>query len=158
MSKTVCIIGICAFAFACGGSGATKTAQQSGADNQAAAQGNITVVGCLARADATPASVGTSGSATGAPPAGTAASAPAAGTDQFVLRPQTGSSPGSSSIAGTSGSLSYALDGDVEYLKSHVGRQVEAIGRVDSTASDTSSGQRLHVTSLRTIADTCPTP
>ncbi len=157
MSKTIWIIGICAFAFACGGTQATKTAQQSGADNQAATQGNITVVGCLARADATPASVGTSGSAT-APPAGTAASAPAAATDQFVLRQATGSSAGSSSIAGTAGSLSYALDGDVEYLKSHVGRQVEAIGRVDSTASDTSGGQRLHVTSLRTIADTCPTP
>ena len=157
MSKTVWMIGICAFAFACGGSEATKTAQQSGAGNQAAAQGNITVIGCLARADAPPASVGTSGSATGAAPAGTAANAPAVGTDQFVLRPATGSS-GSSSMAGTSGSLSYVVDGDGEYLKSHVGRQVEAIGRVDSTASDTSSGQRLHVTSLRTIADTCPTP
>src|SRR5712671_5798317 len=144
MNRTAWIVSsFAAITIACGGD-AAKTAQQSGANNKATAEGNITVAGCLARADEMPGSIGTSGSATAVPPAG---------AERFVLRqaqPIGASSP--SSAVGTSGSgSSYSLDGDVAELRSHAGQQVEVLGRVDAAASDP-SGQRLIVTSVRTVA------
>jgi len=151
MNRTAWIVGsFAAIAIACGGD-AAKTAQQSGADNKATAPGNITVAGCLARADEMPGSVGTSGNASTAPPP--------AGTERFVLRQaQPGGASSASSAVGTSGSgSSYMLEGDLAELRAHAGQQVEVLGRVDAGASD-ANGQRLIVTSVRTISDTCANP
>ena len=84
MKKTVWIVAsVTVFALACSDNNAAKTAQQSGANNKATAQGNITVAGCLARADETPGSIGTSGNAPAAnPPAGTSAATPAPATER----------------------------------------------------------------------------
>jgi hypothetical protein len=137
-----------AVAIACGGDTA-KTAQQ-GADNKATAAGNITVAGCLARADEMPGSIGTAG--------GASTAIPPAGTERFVLRQAqpTGASSASSAV-GTSGSGSYMLEGDLAELRNHAGQQVEVLGHIDAAASD-ASGQRLIVTSVRTLSDTCANP
>ena len=162
MNRTAWIVGsFAAITIACGGD-AAKTAQQSGTNNKATAQGNITVAGCLARAEEMPGSIGTSGGgsspATNPPASGTSAAAPAAGTERFVLRQAQQSGASASSAVGTSGSgSSYMLEGDLAELKNHAGQQVEVLGRVDSAVSDP-SGQRLIVTSVRTIADTCANP
>lgn len=160
MNRTAWIVAsFAAITIACGGD-AAKTAQQSGANNKATAEGNITVAGCLARADETPGSIGTAGSAPVAnPPAPGASAAPAPATERFVLRQaQPIGTSSASSAVGTSGTgSSYALDGDVAELRSHAGQQVEVLGRVDAAASDP-SGQRLIVTSVRTVADTCANP
>ena len=156
------VVSVAALAVACGGNNATKMAQQSGADN-AAAPGNITVAGCLARADETSGSVGTAGSAnpsaTNPPASGTSASAPAPTVDRFVLRQaQPAGTSSAPSAVGTSGSgVSYTLSGDPAELRGHAGQQVEVLGRLDSLASDGGS-QRLIVTSIRTVADTCANP
>ena len=161
MNKSAWILAsFAAITIACGGD-AAKTAQQSGADNKATAAGSITVAGCLARADEMPGSVGTSGggSTPANPPAsGTSTAAPPAATERFVLRQALPVGTSASSAVGTSGSASsYALDGDVAELRSHAGQQVEVLGRVDAVASD-ASPQRLIVTSVRTVADTCANP
>jgi hypothetical protein len=49
------------------------------------------------------------------------------------------------------------LEGDLAELRTHAGQQVEVLGRVDAAGSD-ASGQRLIVTSVRTVADTCANP
>jgi len=161
MNRTAWIA--CSFAaitIACGGD-AAKTAQQSSADNKATAQGSITVAGCLARADEMPGSIGTSGSGstpTNPPASGASTATPPAGTERFVLRQAQPSGASASSAVGTSGSgSSYMLEGDVAELRNHAGQQVEVLGRVDALASD-AGGQRLIVTSVRTIADTCANP
>lgn len=163
MKKNVWIaVSVATFAIACGGNNAAKTAQQSGADSTAA-QGNITVAGCLARADETSGSVGTAGSAnpsTANPPAsGASASAPVPAVERFVLRQaRAAGSTSAPSAVGTSGTgLSYTLSGDAAELRGHAGQQVEVLGRIDSMASDP-GGQRLIVTSIRTVADTCANP
>ena len=159
MNRTAWIVAsVAAITIACGGD-AAKTAQQSGANNKATAQGNITVAGCLARADETPGSIGTSGNAPAAnPPAGTSAATNAPVTERFVLRQAQPIGTSAPSAVGTSGvGSSYALDGDVAELRSHAGQQVEVLGRVDAAGSD-ASGQRLIVTSVRTVADTCANP
>ena len=164
MKRNVWIVAsLVAFAIACGGNNAGKTAQQNGANTAATAQGNITVAGCLARADETPGSVGTGGSAnpppTNPPAAGTSASTPSATSERFVLRQAQPAGVGSAPNAvGTSGSgVSYTLSGDAAELRGHAGQQVEVLGRLDSMASDAGS-QRLIVTSIRTVADTCANP
>ena len=162
MNRTAWIVGsFAAITIACGGN-AAKTAQQSGTDNKATAQGNITVAGCLARAEEMPGSIGTSGSgsapAANPPASGTSTALPAAGTERFVLRQAQQSGASASSAVGTSGNgSSYALEGDLAELRNHAGQQVEVLGRVDSAPSD-ATGQRLIVTSVRTIADTCANP
>jgi hypothetical protein len=153
MKRNVWIVAsIATLAIACGGNNAAKTAQQGGADNAATAQGNITVAGCLARADETPGSVGTAGSANPS-----AANPPT--VERFVLRQAQPTGPGSAPGAvGTSGSgVSYTLSGDAAELRGHAGQQVEVLGRLDSMTSDPGS-QRLVVTSIRTVADTCANP
>jgi len=144
---------VAAFAMACSSSNSTKTAQQTG--SSAAAGGNITVAGCLARADETPGSVGTGGSATATPPASTTPPAPA---ERFVVRQAQPAGTNPSSAVGTAGSgSSYTLVGDATELRSHAGQQVEVLGRMDTVAPD-AGGQRLIVTSVRTVADTCANP
>ena len=161
MKKNVWIVvSVAALAIACGGNDAAKTAQQSSADS-AKAQGNITVAGCLARADETSGSVGTAGSAnpsTANPPAsGSSANAPAPTVERFVLRQaQPAGTTSAANAVGTSGT-SYTLSGDAAELRGHAGQQVEVLGRLDSLASDPGS-QRLIVTSIRTVADTCANP
>ena len=91
MKKTVWIVAsVAVFALACSDNNAAKTVQQSGADNPATAQGNLTVAGCLARADEMPGSVGAAGSgspsATNPSTSGTSASTPSSATERFVLR------------------------------------------------------------------------
>jgi hypothetical protein len=164
MKRNVWIVAsIATFAIACGGNNAAKTAQQSGADNAATAQGNITVAGCLARADEMPGSVGTAGSANPSaanpPAAGTSASAPAPTVERFVLRQAqpTGTSSAPSAVGTSGNGASYTLTGDAAELRGHAGQQVEVLGRLDSLASDPGS-QRLIVTSIRTVADTCANP
>jgi hypothetical protein len=163
MNRSAWIVaGFAAITIACGGD-AAKTAQQKGADNKTTAQGNITVAGCLARADEMPGSIGTSGSgsapAANPPAPGTSTATPPAMTERFVLRQAQPIGPNSApSAVGTAGSGSpYALEGDVAELRAHAGQRVEVLGRVDASVSDP-SGQRLIVTSVRTIADTCANP
>ena len=164
MKKTVWIVAsVTVFALACSDNNAAKTAQQSGADTAATAQGNLTVAGCLARADEMPGSVGAAGSgspsATNPSTSGTSASTPSSVTERFVLRQaQPAGSSTAASAVGTSGSaVSYTLSGDATEIRSHAGQQVEVLGRLDSIASD-AGGQRLIVTSIRTVADTCSNP
>jgi hypothetical protein len=162
MNKSAWIVAsVAAITIGCGGD-AAKTAQQSGADNKATAAGNITVAGCLARADEMPGSIGTSGSGStpaNPPASGTSTATPPAVTERFVLRQaQPVGARSAPSAVGTSGTgSSYALEGDLAELRSHAGQQVEVLGRVDTAASD-ASGQRLIVTSVRTVADTCANP
>ena len=153
------VVSVATLAIACGNS-TTKTAQQSSAAN-AAVPGNITVAGCLARADETSGSVGTAGSANPSsanpPAAGTSASAPVPAVERFVLRQaQPAGTSSAPSAVGTSGT-SYTLSGDSAELRGHAGQQVEVLGRLDSTVSDPGP-QRLIVTSIRTVADTCANP
>jgi hypothetical protein len=166
MKKTVWIVtsvAVAVFTLACSDNNAAKMAQQIGADNAATAQGNLTVTGCLARADEMPGSVGTAGNgspaATNPSTSGTGASTPSSATERFVLRQaQPAGSNSAASAVGTSGSgVSYTLSGDAVEIGSHAGQQVEVLGRLDSIASD-GGGQRLTVTSIRTVADTCSNP
>lgn len=152
------VVSVATLAIACGGNDAAKTARQSGAGNTTA-QGNITVAGCLARADETSGSVGTAGSAnpSAANPPASGAGAPAPSVERFVLRQaQPAGTTSAPSAVGTSG-ISYTLSGDAAELRGHAGQQVEVLGRLDSLASDPAS-QRLIVTSIRTVADTCANP
>jgi len=152
MKKTLWIGFICVLAIACSDK-AAKNAQQSGADNQMTAQGGTTLIGCLARADESSGSVGTSGSA---PPPANDASSSAPAADRFVLRQASPSASGSAGV-GTSGStLFYALDGDTADLRNHLGQKVEVNGRLEVTPP--AGTQRLFVTSIRTVADTCANP
>src|SRR5947209_5890232 len=91
MKRRVWIVASAAlFAIACSGKDSAKTAQQRSADSAAVAAGNVTVAGCLARADETPGSVGTGGSAsasaTNPPASGSSAATSAAPIERFVLR------------------------------------------------------------------------
>jgi hypothetical protein len=122
-------------------------------------QASITVTGCL--------QAGAQGLGSREP---NAASRSAEGDDRFVLANATAASaspssdatqPSTSATAAT-GPL-YILEGKTDELRTHVGQQVEVIGKPEDDRSsrpdpNQPNAQRLEVESVRMIAANCATP
>ena len=146
---------LAALAIGCGAS-ESHNSSQSGATARAGVaepdrQPKVTLTGCLRDADQQSQTVGTAG--TDKPgSAGNAGDQMAAGRgspgERFTLTNATTVSGATDPSAG-----SYLLDGNLEALRAHQGRQVRLTGTLDATYAN--SPQRIRVDAVDALADTC---
>jgi len=148
MSRYIGAIGVVALGCAV----ALQAQAQTGREANRATPAEITVTGCVERADQVSAAV----------TAGTTVD-----SLSFVLIKATKGTAADARAAGTSGTSAekdsmYRLDAEVSKLNPHVGHKVEVtgtlVGAVDSTmksADPSAGGPRLKVDRLKMVSETC---
>jgi hypothetical protein len=157
--RLICVVGIAALSFGCGGASDSHNSSLSGGAARAGVangdhQRPVTLTGCLQNADRPDGAdaTGTSGSA----PSGAGATA----SDQMAAGRN---SPGerftlthvANADAAGAVAASYVLEGDLEALRGHVNREVRVTGSLDLGAANTAGPQRVRVESLDQVADAC---
>jgi len=157
LMKRLLIVGTAALAVSCG-RGATEShnSSQAGATARAgqanpAGQPTVTITGCLENADrpeGEPVGTAGGGSKKNAPDQKNAG-AGAIG-ERYTLTHAASESPASNPAAS-----SYILDGNISDLRAHVQQQVRVQGELDAAAANTAGPQRVRVSSVETVADTC---